>query len=242
MCGKITMNDSLFDDVTSLLDGDFGDDRILKQIARACKNNEVISNYERNYVQKLAEQYLGKKPVITPSTLTKTTPSSKPDVTMPKIEPFIQSQTLQSPSLQSNSNSNSNSNLKNSRLLLGFGGTAIVIIIAVAIFSSINIDPVSSNPVPEIKLQLSVQTDLTSYNLKDIISINGVSYNSKIVNLSIKNSDNKLVWAEQLSVKDNGLYSTLAIAGGNGWDVSGTYTLNVDNGSEIKSINFSFTS
>ena len=55
------MNDMLLDDVTSLLDGDFGDDRILKQISRACKNNEVISNYERNYVQKLAEQYLGKK-------------------------------------------------------------------------------------------------------------------------------------------------------------------------------------
>ena len=58
------MNDILLDDVTSLLDGDFGDDRILKQISRACKNNEVISNYERNYVRKLAEQYLGKKPEI----------------------------------------------------------------------------------------------------------------------------------------------------------------------------------
>ena len=58
------MDESLFDDVNSLLDGDFGDDRILKQIHRACKNNEVISNYERNYVQKLAEQYLCKKPKI----------------------------------------------------------------------------------------------------------------------------------------------------------------------------------
>ena len=37
------MSDMLLDDVNSLLDGDFGDDRILKQIARACKNNEVIS-------------------------------------------------------------------------------------------------------------------------------------------------------------------------------------------------------
>ena len=62
------MTDSLLDDVTSLLEGDFGDDRILKQIARACKNNEVISNYERNYVQKLAEQYLGKKSEIPSST------------------------------------------------------------------------------------------------------------------------------------------------------------------------------
>ena len=61
------MTDMLLDDVNSLLNGDFGDDRILKQIARACKNNEVISNYERNYVKKLAEQYLGRKPDIIPS-------------------------------------------------------------------------------------------------------------------------------------------------------------------------------
>ena len=55
------MNNSLFDDVTALLDGDFGDDRILKQISRACKNNEVISNYERNYVQKISRTVFGKK-------------------------------------------------------------------------------------------------------------------------------------------------------------------------------------
>ncbi len=49
------MNDSLLDDVKALLDKDLGDDRILKQICRACENDEVISNYERNYVRKLAE-------------------------------------------------------------------------------------------------------------------------------------------------------------------------------------------
>jgi len=58
------MNDSLLDDVKALLDKDFGDDRILKQICRACENNEVISNYERNYVRKLAEKHLGRKPEI----------------------------------------------------------------------------------------------------------------------------------------------------------------------------------
>jgi len=51
-----------------------------------------------------------------------------------------------------------------------------------------------------------------------------------------------LVWAEQTSVKSNGQYSTLAIAGGSGWDVSGTYTLKVNDGNNIKSITFSFTS
>ena len=97
------MNESLLDDVNSLLDGDFGDDRILKQIARACKNNEVISNYERNYVQKLAEQYLGKTPKIrnTPSETPKITPSETPKITpseTPEIISSIQTQTLQSQS------------------------------------------------------------------------------------------------------------------------------------------------
>ena len=48
------------------MEKDFGDDRILKQIRRACENNEIISNFERNYVKKLAEKHLGRKPDIPP--------------------------------------------------------------------------------------------------------------------------------------------------------------------------------
>ena len=216
------MNDSLFDDVTSLLEGDFGDDRILKQIARACKNNEVISNYERNYVQKLAEQYLGKNDEI---------PSSIES----EIESSIQNQTLQSQFSRS-------SGLKNPKLILGFGGIALVIIIAAAILSSSNTDSFLSNNTSETKVQLSIYTDLSSYAQKDLISINGVSNNSQVVNLSIENQNNDLIWAEQLSVKNNGKYSTLAIAGGPGWEDSGKYTIKVDSGSEVKSIKFSFNS
>jgi hypothetical protein len=216
------MTDSLLDDVTSLLEGDFGDDRILKQIARACKNNEVISNYERNYVQKLAEQYLGKKGEI-PSSID------------PEIESSIQNQTLQSPVSRS-------SGLKNSKLILGFGGIALIIIIIAAVAFSSNSDSFTSDPKSEIQLQLTIQTDLSSYSHKDIISISGTCNNSKIVNLSITNEKNNLVWAEQLSIKNNGMYSTLAIAAGSGWENSGTYTVTVDSGSEIKLIKFSFTS
>ena len=70
------MTDPLLDDVKALLDKDFGDDRILKQIFRACQNNELISNYERNYVTKLAEKHLGKKPVFIPPTSEEKTHSS----------------------------------------------------------------------------------------------------------------------------------------------------------------------
>tara|TARA_B110000438_G_scaffold202167_1_gene193720 strand:- start:198 stop:872 length:675 start_codon:yes stop_codon:yes gene_type:complete len=224
------MNDSLFDDVTSLLEGDFGDDRILKQISRACKNNEVISNYERNYVQKLAEQYLGKKPEI------EINPTIS-DVTLSPDESTLSTQTLQSSSRKSN-----NFTLKNSKLIVGIGGIALVIIITAAILFSTNDNSLSFDRSPNIESQLSVQTDLSSYVVQDLIVINGISNNSKIVNLSIENEKNELVWAEQISVKSDDGYSTLAIAGGIGWENSGTYTVNVDNGLEIKSFIFSFTS
>ena len=223
------MNDVLLDDVNSLLDGDFGDDRILKQIARACKNNEVISNYERNYVQKLAEQHLGKKPLTNkkPETIT----PEIPKIEIPKPEPLVTTQ-LSQPT--------NNSKSKNSKLFLGFGGVAVVIIIAAAFLLSNNIDPSQSNIVS--KIELSVQTDLSSYSKSDLISINGVSQNSNIVNLSILNQNNDLVWAEQVSVKSDGRYSTLAIADGEGWENSGTYNIEVEDGTEIKSIKFTFNS
>jgi hypothetical protein len=228
------MSDILLDDVNSLLDGDFGDDRILKQIARACKNNEVISNYERNYVQKLAEQYLGKKSqtmfVEKPETM------KIPDVIMPKIEPSIP-QIFETPPSH-----NSNSNLKKSKLFLGFGGIGLVIIIAAAILLSSNTDSFSPNPESPIKIELSIQSDLSSYSQADLISINGISVNSNIVNLSIINSNNELVWMEQVSVKNDGTYSTLAIAGGTGWENSGSYKIEANDGFNIKSITFSFTS
>jgi hypothetical protein len=221
----------LLDDVNSLLDGDFGDDRILKQIARACKNNEVISNYERNYVQKLAEQNLGKKPLTTkkPETIT----PEIPRIEIPKPEPLVTTQ-LSQPT--------NNSKTKNSKLFLGFGGVAVVIIIAAAFLLSNDVDPSESNIASEIKIELSVQTDLSSYAKSDLISINGVSQNSNIVNLSILNQNNDLVWAEQVSVKSDGRYSTLAIADGEGWENSGTYNIKVEDGTEMKSIKFTFNS
>ena len=225
------MNDMLLDDVNSLLDGDFGDDRILKQIARACKNNEVISNYERNYVQKLAEQHLGKKPLTNkkPETIT----PEIPRIEIPKPEPLVTTQLSQP---------NNHSKSKNPKLFLGFGGIAVVIIIAAAFLLSNNIDPSQTNPATEIKIELSVQTDLSSYSKSDLISISGVSPNSNIVNLSILNPNNDLVWAEQISVKSDGRYSTLAIADGEGWENSGNYNIKVEDSEEMKSIKFTFNS
>jgi hypothetical protein len=227
------MNDSLLDDVKALLDKDHGDDRILKQICRACENNEIISNYERNYVRKLAEKHLGKRPEVVQTQTPVEEKPDVPDVVIPETPSIPKTQTLQfEPPRISSSNS------KNSKKILGIGGVTLVIIIAVAAsFSGIsNVTP--TNSIPET---LSIQTDLSSYDKKDIISISGISDTSGTVNLSIENKNNELVWAEQVSLKNDGRYSTLAIAGGSGWESSGIYTINIDNGVETKSNTFSFT-
>jgi len=230
------MTDSLLDDAKALLDKDFGDDRILKQICRACENDEIISNYERNYVKKLAEKHLGRRPEVVQTQPSVEEKPIVPGVVIPEPPSIQQLQTFQStpPPPQRISFSNS----KNSKLMLGIGGVALVIIIAVAAsFSGIS-DVTSPNPISDT---LSIQTDLSSYDTKDIISISGVSDTSGTVNLSIENKNNELVWEEQVSIKSDGQYSTLAIAGGPGWKSSGTYTINIDNGIETKSNTFSFT-
>ena len=226
------MTDSLLDDVNALLDKDIGDDKILKQIWRACENNEVISNYERNYVRKLAEKHLGRRPKVVQTKILVDEKPTDPDVIIPETPSVQKIQTFQPPARIISSN------LKNSKLMLGIGGVALVIIIAVvASFNGLS-DVTPTNSIPDT---LSIQTDLSSYDKKDIISISGMSDTSGIVNLSIENKNNELVWAEQVSLKNDGRYSTLAIAGGPGWESSGTYTINIDNGVETRSISFSFT-
>ena len=225
----------LLDDVKALLDKDFGDDRILKQICRACEHNEVISNYEKNYVKKLAEKHLGRKPEFIPTIEAK---PSTPDV-------VIQDVPLQTQSYKTDVPRKSYSKLKNKKIMLGIGGIALIVIIATAVsLSGISIGTktnTDTNTPIEIVDSLSIETDSTSYITKDLISISGTSDIAGTVNLSIENQNNELVWSETVSIKNNGKFSTLAIAGGTGWDNSGTYTVKVDDGNEIKSSTFSFT-
>jgi hypothetical protein len=231
------MTDLLLDDVKALLDKDFGDDRILKQICRACEHNEVISNYERNYVRELAEKYLGKKPEFVQSPAVKSEPVVSDHIST-EIQPMQQAQTLQTATPKI-----SYSKSKNTKMMLGIGGTALVIILAIAVsFSGVTDNPakIGVSITPQI-ISLSIQTDLTSYAQKDLISISGFSDISGTVNLSIENQSGELVWAEQVHLKSDGQFSTLAIAGGPGWERSGTYTITVDSGVEIKSGTFSFT-
>lgn len=227
------MTDPLFDDVQTLLDKEKGDERILKQILRACENNEVISNYERNYVKNLAEKYLGRLPEnIEDQPAEEKPPISDVIVPTTPLQQNIEIQTSMAPQIIQKKP-------KNPKILIGIGVAVLAVIIIGISQSGISIVSDDSK-IDTDSATLSIQTDLSSYQKGDIISISGKSNTSEKINISIENQNGQLVWSEQVSVKKDGRFSTLAIAGGTGWDKSGTFTIKVENNMETKSKTFSF--
>jgi len=226
------MTDPLIDDVQDLLNKEKGDERILKQIFRACENNEVISNYERNYVKNLAEKYLGRAPPV----------EEKPVEEKPVIPDVVFSNTSTKQKIETSQITHPQTvKLKsnNIKILLGLGGVIFAIIIGVSLSGDYVKFDDSEIPVDSLST-ISIQTDLSTYQKGDIISISGVSDTSGKINLSIENQYGQLVWSEQISVKNDGRFSTLTIAGGPGWDKPGIFTITVGNNLETTSRTFSF--
>ena len=231
------MPDNIIDDVKKLLDAEIGEKRILQQIKRAAENNEVISNYERNYVAKLVEQYL--KP-----------PEPEPELERP-LEPTQEETSVEKERMEKIEQETTTQTIlelkptgyKNKKLLIGGGVAVLALIIVVAIGASgiIDLGPGISTPTQTIT-GLTLDTDQSSYDQGDIISILGTSKTTfgNTISLSIENVGGELIWDEDLKIKDSGVFSTLLIAGGPGWENSGTYTLKAEHGSEDNTVRFSF--
>ena len=232
------MPDTILDDVKALLDKEFGDKRILEQIQRAAQNDEVISNFERNYVRKLAEKHLGKKPLVEKK------PIEEPKQIIPDVEIPSPSSITKPQTVQTWSKPKPKSKSKNNQIMLGVGLAALVVIIVAAV----SLGGISDNSITKITPNqasgsFSIQTDLLSYSKGDIISINGNSNLSlgNQITLSIENPDNELVWSEQVNVKSDGQFTTLTFAGGSGWEESGTFTIKAESDSEQTTNTFSFS-
>jgi len=235
------MTDSIVDDVQVLLDKELGDKRILEQILRAAQNNEVISNFERNYVKKLAEKYLRPKP-----------PAEK----IPEIpKQIVADVSIQSSSSSTNSQTNqlwsqkpkvAKQNSKNTMIMIGGGIAVLAIIITAAVYLSGTSD-IWSNNVGSDQISstqsFSINADSTTYKKGDIISIAGKSNLSlgNKVTISIENPNDELVYSEQISVKNNGQFNTLTFAGGLGWEKTGTFTIKAETNSEKATYTISFS-
>ncbi|MFB5610886.1 MAG: hypothetical protein ACE5RT_03680 [Nitrosopumilaceae archaeon] len=225
------MPEDILDNVKELLNKEIGDKKVLEQIKRAAENNEAISNYERNYVRKLIDD-LRKPPEpeieIPPE---KPTEISQPQEQVATIPSQLQTSTIVTHKPRDKTNI---------KVIIGGAAIAVAIIVAVVLGTDgIDVGPGGSISTPSSGL---LDLDQSSYNKGDIISVSGKSKTSlgNTISLSIENANGELIWTEDIRIKDSGEYSTLVIAGGPGWENSGTYTLKMKHGSEETQITFSF--
>ena len=139
------------------------------------------------------------------------------------------------------------SNSKNTKIILGIGIAVLALVVidgaSLSGVSDVYTKIVNPNPTSNTSKSFSIQTDFSSYQRGDIISLSGNSNLSSgnQVYLTIENSNDKLVWAEQVNVKSNGQFSTLTFAGGSGWDTSGIFTIKAESDSEQITNTFSFS-
>lgn len=231
------MTDFILDDISQLILKDKGDRKILEQIKRAAQSGEVISIHERNYVKKLADQYLRKKPII--HEVTKQTPP----VEITQDEP----QTITKPqwAIPEKRTPIFESKIKNERttkIAFALGGIALAIILVVGLTQT-GIPNFPDTDQPKSSLSnFEIKTDLNSYSSGDIISISGKSDISlgNNIELSITNTVGKTIWQENVKIKETGAFSTLTFAGGTGWENSGEFILLAQHGTKQFQTNFNF--
>ena len=91
---------------------------------------------------------------------------------------------------------------------------------------------------------MSINIDNSFYKKSDIISVwglaPGVSQNLDFI--TIKAPSGEIVWTEKILVDEEGNFSTLVIAGMNGWLTSGTYEILLESGEVIDIATFFYDS
>lgn len=255
------MESFIADDVKGLLRLKKGDSERLGRIMKLCKENKLISLSDRKYVERLSSQYLYKTVTQKPKqvnfqptykiektgndTLTSNMISSKTEYNESKPEE------KEAPSVKESVHRKTLSNVielsPSKKIAFGIGAIvlAIVVIALISIAGNFSIMDQTNDSTSSAKLAppyITVSTDESSYVKADIISIAGES-NPPVdgsIRVSIENTDKKVIWAENLKVKDNGDFSTLLIAAGTGWEKSGEYTVIIEHDTLKNQIFFNF--
>ena len=203
-----------------------GDVKRLRNIRDTVKHDNFITIEDKKYVESLILEHLRNQPLdeFEPRTTRKLAPKS------------------------SASTDSSTFNFSNNKKLgITAGIAAAIALIVVAGFSIQTMDQTntstSSETITTSGIPLAISADSTSYKKADIISISGSlkSASTNSIELSIENTDGQKIWNEFVSVKNNGKFSTLVIAGGGGWESNGVYTLKGKQGDLQNEFEFNFS-
>jgi len=210
-------------DLDDLIRYHHGDVKKLREIRDTVRHDNFITTDNKNYVESLITMYLKNQPFAKPSS------SQQPDTKI-KLQP------KSTPSGSDSKNNVAFSFSSNKKLGILAGVVAAIAIIVIVGFTAIN---QTSTTITE---PLLVNVDQATYQRADIISISGnsKSVSTQSVELSIENANGKKIWNENINPKKDGQFSTLVIAGGNGWENDGVYILKATHSDLASEIEFKF--
>lgn len=229
------------DDIDALLKANHGDAQRLAKIKADFESKKLVTIEDRRYVEGLVSRYLQSPPKPETERIVKI-PEKKIVPPPPPPQP-AQSNPFELKYQQKP---------KEEKPIPKIGGDKtklrnIVIAVCSVVFAVLAISFVAMNQdaltQPEsTQTTESLELDTTSYARGDIISISGKTKTpTSIVRLAITNSANQEIWSETLNVKNDGVFSTLVIAGGNGWEQSGRYTVIATYSGTTDTTTFDFT-
>ena len=210
-------------DLDDLIRYRHGDVKKLREIRDTIRHDNFVTTDNKNYVESLITMYLKNQPFAKPS-------SHQQSDTKIKLQP------KSTPSGSDSKNNVAFSFSSNKKLGILAGVVAAIAIIVIVGFTAIN------QTGTTITEPLLVNVDQATYQRADIISISGnsKSVSTQSVELSIENANGKKIWNENINPKKDGQFSTLVIAGGNGWENDGVYILKATHSDLASEIEFKF--
>ena len=210
-------------DLDDLIRHRHGDVKKLREIRDTIRHDNFVTTDNKNYVESLITMYLKNQPLDKPLS------PQQPDTKI-KLQP------KSTPSGSDSKNNVAFSFSSNKKLGILAGVVAAIAIIVIVGFTAIN---QTSTTITE---PLLVNVDQATYQRADIISISGnsKSVSTQSVELSIENANGKKIWNENINPKKDGQFSTLVIAGGNGWENDGVYILKATHSDLASEIEFKF--
>ena len=213
-------------ELDDLIRSGYGDKNKLRNIRETIKHDNFITTDDKKYVSSLITKYLRNQPLEESDSFE---------------EEYVDEAESTSQKLVSKGQPQTSLSV-NTKLVIPIAIAAAVAIIAVIGFSAMNqsgvTDPVISS-TPNNPLLINI--DQSTYQKADIISISGdTNSHNKSVELSIENSNGVKIWSENITPKNNGIFSTLIIAGGGGWENGGDYLLKAVQGDLKNEAKFKF--
>jgi len=212
-------------DLDDLIRYHHGDVKKLREIRNTIRHDNFITTEDKEYVQSLIDIHLTNK------SLEKISSTRRPDT---KINLKTRSKTTDSPSPSFTFDFSSGKNMG----ILGGGGAAA----AIAIIFLVGFPGMDSSLTSTPNNPLSITLDQTQYQIADIISISGDAISDRQeITLTIENNDGVKIWKEKIEPKAGGNFSTLLIAGGGGWEDTGSYTITAVQNDLTEKIKFKVT-